>query len=85
MKDPEAALLGPLGQLSKSGGSESSSLSVGERGGGCGAGCRECWEHLEAWGGQKTLPWAETLRPGQAAGTCPRSQPPLQILLIFKL
>ena len=29
MKDPEAALLGPLGQLSKSGGSESSSLSGG--------------------------------------------------------
>ena len=40
MKDPEAALLGSLGHVSKSGGSESSSLSVGERGGagGWGAG-----------------------------------------------
>ena len=34
MKDPEAALLGSLGHVSKSGGSESSSLSVVERGGG---------------------------------------------------
>lgn len=73
MKDPEAALLGPLGRLRKSRASGSSSLAK--------RGCRECWGQVEAWDWRKTLPWAETLRPGQMAGTRPLSQSPLQIPL----
>lgn len=68
MKDPEAALLGPLGRLRKSRASGSSSPAK--------RGFRECWGQVEAWGWQKTLPWAETLRPGQMAGTRPLSQSP---------
>ena len=76
MKDPEAAPLGPRGRLRKSRAPGSSSLAK--------RGCRECWGQVEAWGWQKTPPWAETLRPGQMAGTGPLSQSPLQIPLYLQ-